>query len=309
MIVDFHVHLMSPKLINQKYWDNWVRLSSILSGRPPERVEKRLPEVQDDNGELLIADMDAAGIDYSVISVIDYGLARRVGEASMDILEINRLFAEVARKYPNRLIPIAGVDPRRKNALEVLKTALKDFGMKGIKLLPPTGFYPNDRLCYPIYELAQEHDLPVLVHTGPETSPLDSKYCYPIFLDEVANDFPDLKIIMAHAGFCWWPEAVNIAATKPNVYLDLAGWQPRARQLPMEEFYQPLKVMLKSVGSSRILFGSDWPALRLMMNSEKWLNAFRNPPPEIVEAGLAPAEEELADMLGNTAAKLMKIPT
>ena len=147
MIIDAHVHIMSPKLIGQKYWDNWVRLSSILSGRPPERVQKRLPEVWDDNGELLISDMNSAGIDYSVISVIDYGLAKRVGEAGLDILEINRLYSQVAQKFPNRVIALAGVDPRRRNALEVLKKGVKDFGMKGIKLLPPTGFYPNDRLC------------------------------------------------------------------------------------------------------------------------------------------------------------------
>ncbi|MFC1943340.1 amidohydrolase family protein [Chloroflexota bacterium] len=309
MIIDFHVHFMaSPKFLAQGYWDSWVRLASALSGRPEEKIRERLPEFWDDNGEMLISDMDNAGIDYSVISVIDYGLAKGVGEASHSILEINRLYATIAQKYPDRLIAFAGVDARRDNALEILKTAVNDFGMKGVKLLPPTGFYPNDKqLCYPIYEFANDNNLPVLVHTGPEAAPLYSKYGYPIFLDEVANDFPDLNIIMGHAGFCWWPEAVSIASNKANIYLDLSGWQPRARRLSIEEFYKPLRTMINNIGSARILFGSDWPALRLLLNQQRWVNAFKDPPEEAKVTGDAPNETEAANILGEAAAKLLKL--
>ena len=308
MIIDFHVHLMAaPTYLGTTYWDHWVRLASDLSGVPAEKIRAKLPQCWDENGEGLISDMDSAGIDYSVISVIDHGLTS-VGEAANSVLEINRLFGEVARSYPDRIIAFAGVDPRREKALEILKTGIVEFGMKGIKLLPPTGFYPNDKeLCYPIYEYAGENDLPVLVHTGTEATPLYSKYGYPVFLDEVAADFPDLKIIMAHAGFCWWPEAVSVANNKSNIYLDIAGWQPRARLHPLEEFYRPLRTMINNIGSHRILFGSDWPALKLMMNSRKWVDVLRNPPAEARETGLAPNEKEAADILGNTAARLLKL--
>ena len=159
MIIDFHVHLMSPKLLAQGYWDNWVRLSSVLSGRPEEKIKERLPEFWDDTGEMLISDMDSAGIDYSVTSVIDYGLAKGGGEATHDILEINRLYSAIAQKYPDRLIAFASVDARRDNAMAILKTGINEFGMKGIKLLPPTGFYPDDQSCYPIYEFACDNGL------------------------------------------------------------------------------------------------------------------------------------------------------
>ena len=252
--------------------------------------------------------MDGAGIDYSVISVIDHGLATAVGEADCSILEINRLYSDIARKYADRIIAFAGVDPRRGNALEILKTGINDFGMKGIKLLPPTGFYPNDKqLCYPIYEFAGEHGLPVLVHTGTEAAPLYSKYGHPIFMDEVAADFPDLKIILGHAGFCWWPEAVSIANCKSNIYLDIAGWQPRARLHPLEEFYKPLRAMINNIGSHRILFGSDWPALKLMMNSQKWVDMLKNPSDEAKALGIAPDEKEAANILGHTATKLLQL--
>lgn len=307
MIVDFHAHLMSPKLIAQGYWDNWVKLASQLSGRPEERIRQRLPEFWDETGEMLISDMDDAGIDITVISVADFGLAKGIGEASYDILEINRVYSVAARKHPKRLMAFAGVDPRRGNALEILKICLGDFGMQGIKLLPPAGFYPNDRLCYPIYELANSKDLAVFVHTGPEFSPLYSKYCYPVFMDEVASDFPDLKIVLGHAGFCWWPEALSVANNKPNIYLDLAGWQPRTRGLPVEELFKPFKIMLSNIGSSRLLFGSDWPALRLFLSQKRWVDAFKNPPQEAKEAGIVAAETQIEDFLGRSAAKLMRI--
>jgi len=309
MIIDFHVHLMSPRLIAQGFWDNWVRLSSMLSGRPGEKIREKLPEFWDDTGEVLISDMDSGGIDWSVISVIDYGLAKGVGEASYDILEINKFYSAVAQKYPDRLIAFAGVDARRDNAVEVLKVSISDFGMKGIKLLPPTGFYPNDKkLCYPIYELAHNNGLPVLVHTGPELSPLYSKYSYPIFLDEVAADFPDLTIILAHAGYCWWPEALSIAGNKPNIYVDLSGWQPRTRRLPVEEFYKPLRTMINGMGSSRILFGSDWPALRLFGGGQSnWVKVFNEPPDSVIEAGISFTEDEISAILGGNAARLMNI--
>ena len=309
MIIDFHVHLMAaPKFLAHAYWDHWVLLASDLSGRSEEKIRAKLPQCWDETGEGLIRDMDSAGIDYSVISVIDYGLTNAVGEADCSILKINRLYSDIARKYPDRIIAFAGVDPRRDNALEVLKAGINDFGMKGIKLLPPTGFYPNDRpLCYPIYEFANDNDLPVLVHTGPEATPLYSKFGYPVFMDEVAADFPELNIILAHAGFCWWPEAVSIANNKSNIYLDIAGWQPRARLHPLEEFYKPLRTMINNVGSHRILFGSDWPALKLMMNSQRWVDVLRNPPDEAIETGVAPNEKEATNILGETAAKLLNL--
>ncbi len=305
MIIDFHAHLMSPKIIAQNYWNNWVKLASRLSGRPEGKIRKKLPEFWDETGDMLIGDMDNAGIDFSVISIADFGLVKGIGEANYDILEINRLYSIATRKYSSRLIAFAGVDPRRSNALEILQFCINDFGMNGIKLLPATGFYPNDHLCYPIYELACDKDLPVLMHTGPEIFPLYSKYCYPIFLDDVASDFPDLKIILGHAGFCWWPEALSIANNKPNIYLDLAGWQPRAKGLPAEELYKPIKVMLTNIGSSRILFGSDWPALRLFMNQKKWVDAFKNPPEEAKESEMIPNAKEIEDILGESGAKLL----
>lgn len=306
MIIDSHAHLMSPNFMAKPYWDSWARLFSSLSGKSVEAIEEKLPAFWDETGELLIEDMDKAGIDQSWISVIDLGLAEKVGEAKYSITEINRRYAQVAERFSERLIAFVGVDPRRENAVELLETGVKEWGMRGLKLLPPCGFYPNDENCYKLYEKAVELGIPVLVHTGPEAIPLYSKYCYPIYLDEVANDFPNLTLILGHAGFCWWQEALHIASVKPNMYFDLAGWQPTTLRHPIAEFYMPLRKILDGIGSSRVLFGSDWSAYRLLRGGQtNWVKVFKEPPDEVKNAGITFTTDEIDAILGGNAARLM----
>jgi predicted TIM-barrel fold metal-dependent hydrolase len=296
---------MSPNFIAEPYWDNWVRLFSSLSNRPDHSIRERLPEFWDETGELLIKDMDGAGISQSWISALDYGLAKTVGEPKYSVIELNRIYAEIARKNSERLVAFVGLDPRRDEAVELLLKGINEWEMRGLKLHPAAGFYPNDESCYKLYAKADELGIPVLVHTGPAMAPLYSKYCYPVYMDDVANDFPSLTIILAHAGFCWWEEALGIAALRPNVYIDLAGWQPRTHRHPVAEFYLPLRRMLDSIGSSRILFGSDWPALRLFRGGQpNWIKAFTDPPNVVKQGGITFTRTEIDAILGGNAARL-----
>ena len=176
MIIDSHVHLMSPDFIAEPYWDEWVRLFSSLSHRPPDAVRKRLPEFWDETGELLLRDMDEAGIEQSWISVLDLGLAKAVGEPRHTVTELNKIYAQLAHDSGSRLIAFVGIDPRRKEAVEILETGVKEWEMKGLKLIPAAGFYPNDDNCHKLYAKAEELAVPVLIHTGPEMTPLYSKY-------------------------------------------------------------------------------------------------------------------------------------
>jgi predicted TIM-barrel fold metal-dependent hydrolase len=304
MIIDSHAHLLSPKFVHKSYQDGSVKIFSSLSGRRSEIVEKRLSELWDETGALLIQDMDNAGIDQTWISVLDLGLA--LGEAEYSVFELNRLYAQVAQRYKGRIIAFAGIDPRRENAAELLKIFVREWGLKGLKLNPACGFYPNSENCYELYKIAMTLGIPVLVHTGPEIAPLYSKYCYPVYLDEVANDFPDLTLILAHAGFCWWPEALNIASTKPNIYLDLAGWQPRLHRNSVYEFYVPLRTILDTIGPSRVLFGSDWPVLRLFQGGQfNWVKAFTDSPNTCEKSGINFSRDEIDAILGGNAARLM----
>jgi len=303
MIIDVHTHLCDYDIVAQPFWDGWAELAALRINRPVERVQKRVPEFWDISGDMIVKDMNAAGIDKSVLLAVDWGLARYLGEPKLSIEEINKVFADAAEKYPQRLIAFAGIDPRRDKAAEMVERFIKEWGMKGIKLHSAAGFYPNDKVCYPIYEKALEYGVPVLLHTGEVLKPLYFKYCQPIYVQEVAMDFPDLPIILAHTGGCWYSEAVAICSNATNVYLDLSVWQPRLLR-PLE-FYRALRTLLDSVPWQRVLFGSDYPYLKLLINQERWVKAFTEIPDSVKEQGIEFTDEEIAGIMGGNAAKIL----
>lgn len=306
MIIDNHTHLMSDRFIAHPYWDSWTKVFAALSRKPVDLIQNRLVEFWDETGKTLIKDMDDAGIDQSWISVLDLGLVKTVGEAKYSITELNQIYAKIAAESNNRLIAFVGIDPRREEAVRILETGVKEWGMKGLKLIPAAGFYPNDESCYRLYAKARDLRIPVLVHTGPETIPLYSKYCRPIYLDEVANDFPELNLIQCHAGFCWWEEATELARCKPNLFIDLAGWQPQTAQRPLQDFYSPLRHILDTIGASKVLFGSDWPAYRLFRGGQNsWVKVFSNPPDDLKANGITFQKSEIDAILGGNAERLI----
>ena len=303
MIIDIHTHLCDYDSVAQPFWDSWAEVGALRINRPLKKVQRRLPEFWDISGDMIVKDMDAAGIDKSVLLAIDWGLARYLGEPKLSIEEINRVFADAANKYPQRLIAFTGIDPRRNEAAEMVERFLKEWGMKGIKLHSAAGFYPNDKVCYPIYEKALEYGVPVLLHTGEVLKPLYFKYCRPIYVQEVAMDFPDLPIILAHTGGCWYSEAVAICNNATNVYLDLSLWQRRLLR-PLE-FYGALRTLLDSVPWQRVLFGSDYPFLKLLINQERWVKAFTEIPDSMKEQGIEFTDEEIAGIIGGNAAEIL----
>jgi predicted TIM-barrel fold metal-dependent hydrolase len=305
LIIDTHVHLWSQNFLAKPFWDGMIETLSRTSGKPRDAVREKLAAFYDETGELLLQDMDNAGIDQSWICPLDYGLFPKMGECAYPVAELNRKFAEIASRSRGRIVAFVGIDPRRKEAVEILERGVKEWGMKGLKLAPFCGFYPNDENCVKLYAKASDLGIPVLVHTGPEGGSFYSKYCMPIFLDEIAGDFPSLKLIMAHAGFCWWREAIFLARLHQNISVDISGWQPTLLHNAESEFYQPLRTMLDTVGQSKILFGSDWPAYRLFKGGQKnWVKAFSEAP-AMQGSHTALSREEINAILSGNAEKLL----
>lgn len=303
MIIDFHTHLCDRDIVAKPFWDSWAEVAALKVNVPLDAVKERVPELWDISGDTVVKDMNGAGIDKSVVLAIDWGLARQLGDLKLEAEDINRIYASAVKKHSGRLIAFAGIDPRRNNAPKLVEKFLKELGMKGIKLHTAAGFYPNDRACYPIYEKASEYGVPVLFHTGEVLKPLHFKYCQPIYVQEVAMDFPDLPIILAHTGGCWYPEAVAICNNTTNVYLDLSLWQTRL--LHPLEFYKALRTLLDSVSWQRVLFGSDYPFLKLLINQERWVKAFTEIPDSVKEHGIVFTDEEIKGIMGGNAAKLL----
>ena len=170
-------------------------------------------------------------------------------------------------------IPFASIDPHcGAEGVAEAKRHITEGVVRGFKLHPPVQqFFPNDPIAYPLYELFAEAKLPVIFHTGhsgigtglPGGGGVRLKYGNPLPIDDVAVDFPDMPIIMAHPSFPWQDEAISICLHKPNVYIDLSGWSPKyfAPQL-----IQYANTLLKN----KVLFGSDYP----LITPDRWIADF-----------------------------------
>ena len=185
----------------------------------------------------------------------------------------NEEVAEVAAANPDVLIPFASVDPGKgRAAVDEARRLIRDHGFRGFKLHPNIqGFFPNDRAVYPLYEAIAEAGLPVLFHTGhsgigsglPGGGGVRLKYSNPMCVDDVAVDFPELTIVLAHPSFPWQDEAISVALHKQQVYIDLSGWSPR--------YFPPQLVRYaNTLLKDRVLFGSDYP----MITPDRWLADF-----------------------------------
>jgi uncharacterized protein len=201
-----------------------------------------------------------------VVFTVDY--ETRSGRAPV----ANEEVAEVAAANPDVMIPFASVDPRRPDAVERARRLIEDHGVRGFKFHPNIqAFFPNDREVYPLYEVIEAARLPALFHTGhsgigsgvPGGGGLRLKYSNPIYVDDVAADFPQLPIVLAHPSFPWQDEALSIAMHKPEVYIDLSGWSPK--------YFPPQLVQYANTLLKRqVLFGSDYP----MITPDRWLRDF-----------------------------------
>jgi predicted TIM-barrel fold metal-dependent hydrolase len=189
----------------------------------------------------------------------------------------NEEIAEAAAANPDVLIPFASVDPNKgKRGVEEAKRLIRDYGMRGFKFHPNIqAFFPNDRAVYPFYEAIEEAGLPALFHTGhsgigsglPGGGGIRLKYSNPMYVDDVAVDFPDLKIVLAHPSFPWQDEAISVALHKQQVYIDLSGWSPK--------YFPPQLVQYANTAlRDRVLFGSDYP----MITPDRWLADFEDAP-------------------------------
>jgi predicted TIM-barrel fold metal-dependent hydrolase len=168
------------------------------------------------------------------------------------------------------IIPFASIDPARGAAgvREALRL-IEQFGVRGFKFHPSVQeFQPNDRVAYPLYEVIEAAQLPALFHTGQSGSGAGQRggggirlaYANPMFLDDVAADFPDMPIVLAHPSFPWQEEALAVAMHKPQVYIDLSGWSPK--------YFPPILVQYtNTLLKDKMLFGTDFPVL----TPERWM--------------------------------------
>lgn len=275
MIVDVHTHLVNYDPSTQGYRDFLER------NRPGYFGEFTRKYAEPGAVEAMLA---AQGVDYAVVLAQETPVT-----AGMASTEAVAAFCRAS----DHLIPFASINPfLQGRPARALKHAVSELGCRGLKLYPSYQFFfPNDRLVYPLYATAQRLGIPIVVHTGWSYFPGSRMtYADPLHLDDVAVDFPDLVIILAHAGRpVWFARAAALARLHRNVYLDISGLPPA--NLP--RYFPDLRRL-----ASKMLFGSDWPSVPTEIGEN--VAALRT-------LGLEEAAERA--ILGETAATLLGLRT
>ena len=237
-IIDTHAQLWTEEVVSN--------LPQEIHSKYEEVFKRKLSYSLDE----LFMEMEDVGIDRIVIVGID-------AETTFNYKIPNEEVLKAMRRGEGKVIGFMGIDPRKKeSAVREIEKLHRD-GFRGIKLVPHLHeVKPNSEEMYPIYEKAQELGIPILFHTGTQFHTGSRlKYCRPIYLDDVAVDFPNLKIIMAHFGYPWYEEALSIVRRHDNVYFNIAGWRPK---------YIPKKVirLMDSILVDKALFGTDYPLIK-----------------------------------------------
>jgi hypothetical protein len=222
-----------------------------------------------------------SGVGRDLKSLLEYYRSRKIGFVIFPVDErltgkpqvSNDLVAEFASANSDICIGFASIDPTRgPEAVREARRLIGSGSIKGLKLHPPLQqFSPNDPVAYPLYEVFAEAKLPVLFHTGhsgigtgmPGGGGIRLKYGNPMNIDDVAVDFPDLPIILAHPSFPWQDEAISVCLHKPTVYIDLSGWSPK--------YFSPTLIQYaNTLLKNKVLFGSDYP----LITPDRWLADF-----------------------------------
>jgi predicted TIM-barrel fold metal-dependent hydrolase len=179
---------------------------------------------------------------------------------------------EIAAANSDVLIPFVSIDPHRGKRAVAEAVRLVDKGARGFKFHPNLqGFFPNDRMAYELYGAIEAAGVPALFHTGHSGmgsglqggGGIRLKYSNPMFVDDVAVDFPNMPIVLAHPSFPWQEEAISVAMHKAQVYIDLSGWSPR--------LFPPVLLQYANTAlQDKLLFGSDYPVI----TPDRWLRDF-----------------------------------
>lgn len=307
--VDAHVHVYDYGYWPEKWFDFVAaKWATEQPGRQPSEVRGRVEAGMADPGAAnLVSQMDEVGIDVSVVLTLDWELGMGQG-AKVPIEQIHAEYEAIAQSSRGRIVVFAGLDPRRPNAPELLAQLIERGVIKGLKLYPPTGFYPFDEVVLPLLDLCQSAGLPVVFHTGGTIGLLSPRYANPLYIQDVQAQFPSLRIWLAHAGAkWWWEEAVAVAANGIGTYLELSSWQEVALE-EEERFVAMLDKARRRLGVGKLIFGSDHfsgPRVRGTASLQEWYRWWEELPKRAKAYGVSFSDAEVDAILGGNASECL----
>lgn len=304
-IIDAHCHIASEEAIPRSFIDGAIaNLAIALAAQGIRATHKKLASIyhqnmQDPLCDALVAEMEEANIEKSILLAVDFSYALK--DCSLTIEELFYKHRDVLARHTDKFEVFGGVDPRwGRDGVALFERSLVEFGFRGFKVYPPCGFSPSDSALFPFYELCAQHQVPVVVHIGPTSPVLSFNTSNPFLLDEAARLFPSVNFIIAHGSVSFTEECAMMCGFRPNVYLDISGYQGLLRT----DSGRAVKTVVSRGINHKILFGTDWPVFRLQGNQQTFIEAVTRedgPLSELSDAEKALILHENAERLLGTA--------
>lgn len=246
MIVDVHTHVwQSPEQLGR------VDLGELHRPRIVRTVRSTLTKPP-------LRTVPSADADHHLASTtaVDRSVVLAFKSRYLKAEIPNQFVAEYVARYPDKLIGFAGIDPTERRAADELRHAREKLGLRGLVLSPANqDFHPTDTRAMAVYEAAESLGMPVLVHPGGQFTPESRlEFARPFLWDEVAREFPKLRLIIAQLGHPFLDETLCLLAKHPQVYADVSGLLARPWQT-----YQGLVACQQNSVIDKLLFGSDFP--------------------------------------------------
>jgi predicted TIM-barrel fold metal-dependent hydrolase len=246
MIVDCHTHV----------WQSPDQLGQLDLGDLPRRARAQAPRISPNRTiwrAIPSADVEhhlaqSGAVDKSIV----LGFKSRYLKAEVP----NQYVADYVKRFPQKLIGFAGIDPTERGAVSELRAAKSELQLRGITLSPANqDFHPTDSRAMKLYAEAEKLGMPILIHPGSQfTEQSKLEYGRPAMLDEVARTFPTLRIVIAQLGQPWVDETIVMLGKHPHVFADVSGLLRRPWQA-----YNSLVLAHQYGVIDKLLFGSDFP--------------------------------------------------
>lgn len=305
MIIDSHYHYMTA--MSEKAAAELVGLMAHEAKRMGmnldyETLLKTAAQTWGDPlADRLIDKMDEGGIDVTVAVNVDNIRIKQFTSERMQMK--NRMLGEAVQRHPGRIIGLAGIDPRRPEAVEMARVCLAEYGLRGLKYHPDHGFDPAGPESYRVLEILARHRGVLLSHSGPLLPGGRCKFADPMMLADIAVDFPEIKVIAAHmGGYINWRPWAALAAFQSTMYGDLAVWDTLAYK-NYDLFCRQMREALDLTDPTKILFGSDAP-VQTLLYPIKTVVGFIRDLPDKAPAGIHFTRNEIDSILGGNAAAL-----
>ena len=283
MIVDVHSHLMwYPEHVSERFATE--ALASKL-------VKLRMSGGQVNQSALDLHSYDSHPDDHwrasiTADKVVVFGLQAK----ATGIWVPNEVIADYVAQHPERLAGWASVDPNEPACIEQLDHAVAVLGLRGLKLGPAyQHFDPTDRRHWPLFARAQALGIPIMWHQGTTFPSLARlRWASPLQLEDVAMDFPDLRMIIAHLGHPWEADVVALIRKAPNVYADISAVHYRPWR-----YWQAMVTAMEYGVTHKLLLGSDFPSGTI----ETVINGLRNVNAPVEGTGLPRIPAEIQDQI------------